>query len=201
VQNSQPVANPSTLPQVALAGIHPLLARCAVQMLVMMPSVRCAETTYVFFGKRGSGKTTIRMEMQQVRGRVVELTSSIGHIHPATRARASETNQAVHGTRQRGDCSVGEHSSSLCRTAPRGVAIEAIMAAHLLQAYRTYNEIAVELGRSRGHFLVDLCRPGHMTACLRTFQETIHCNDDNWDAHFGALPSTVAARNPPVLQQ
>ena len=43
----------------------------------------------------------------------------------------------------------------------------------------------MELGRSRGHFLVDLCRPGHMTACLRTFQETIHCNDDNWDAHFG----------------
>ena len=83
----------------------------------------------------------------------------------------------------------------------QGVAIETAVAAHLLQAYRTYNEIAVELGRSRGHFLVDLCRPGHMTACLRTFQETIHCNDDNWDAHFGALPFTVAARNPLVLQQ
>ena len=27
-----------------------------------------AETTYVFFGKRGSGKTTIRMEMQQAWG-------------------------------------------------------------------------------------------------------------------------------------
>ena len=72
------------------------------------------------------------------------------------------------------------------------------MAALLLQAYRTYNARAVELGRSRGHFLVDLCRPGHMTACLRTFQETIHCNDDNWDAHFGApadcctsLPASV----------
>ena len=59
-------------------------------------------------------------------------------------------------------------------------------AARWLQAYREYNARAVELGRSRGHFLVDLCRPGHMTACLRTFQETIHCNDDNWDAHFGA---------------
>ena len=65
-----------------------------------------------------------------------------------------------------------------------------------LQAYKEYNARAVELGRSRGHFLVDLCRPGHMTACLRTFQETIHCNDDNWDAHFGAFaaPASVQLR-------
>ncbi len=34
----------------------------------MMLSICSAETTYVFFGKRGSGKTTIRMEMQQARG-------------------------------------------------------------------------------------------------------------------------------------
>ena len=58
-----------------------------------------------------------------------------------------------------------------------------------------YNARAVELGRSRGHFLVDLCRPGHMTACLRTFQETIHCNDDNWDAHFGAPPDGLPSRH------
>ena len=68
----------------------------------------------------------------------------------------------------------------------------------VLQAYRQYNARAVELGRSRGHFLVDLCRPGHMTACLRTFQETIHCNDDNWDAHFGARCWTVAQHQPAV---
>ncbi len=70
----------------------------------------------------------------------------------------------------------------------------------LLQAYRVYNARAVELGRSRGHFLVDLCRPGHMTACLRTFQETIHCNDDNWDAHFGA-PSRRLLHSPAVLRR
>ncbi len=55
------------------------------------------------------------------------------------------------------------------------------------EAYAEANEHAVAAGGSRGHFMVDLCRPGHMTACLRTFQETIGCNDDNWDAHFGAL--------------
>ena len=75
----------------------------------------------MFFGKRGSGKTTIRMEMQR--------------------------------------------------------------------AYYEYNTRERDLAHSRGHFLVDLCRPGHMTACLRNFQETIHCNDDNWDAHFGVQPS------------
>lgn len=73
----------------------------------------------MFFGKRGSGKTTIRMEMQQ--------------------------------------------------------------------AYEEHNKRERELGHSRGHFMVDLCLPGHMTACLRNFQETIRCSDDSWDAHFGAL--------------
>lgn len=59
------------------------------------------------------------------------------------------------------------------------------------EAYAEANEHAVAAGGSRGHFMVDLCRPGHMTACLRTFQETIGCNDDNWDAHFGAPPADV----------
>ena len=38
------------------------------------------------------------------------------------------------------------------------------------EAYREHNEHALAAGSTRGHFLVDLCRPGHMTACLRTFQ-------------------------------
>ena len=33
--------------------------------------------------------------------------------------------------------------------------------------------------------MVDLCKPGHLTACLRCFQEAINCKDDNWDAQFG----------------
>ncbi len=37
-------------------------------------------------------------------------------------------------------------------------------------AYDEYNEHAAAAGNTRGHFMVDLCRPGHMTACLRTFQ-------------------------------
>lgn len=57
--------------------------------------------TYIFFGRRGSGKTTVRMAMQR--------------------------------------------------------------------AYERANE---ELVRDGGepHFVVDLCRPGHMTACLKDFQ-------------------------------
>lgn len=50
------------------------------------------DTTYVFFGRRGSGKTTIRLQMED--------------------------------------------------------------------AYRAHNLAAVDAGRSRGHFVVDLARPG-----------------------------------------
>lgn len=55
------------------------------------------------------------------------------------------------------------------------------------QAYDEYNEKASTSGKSRGHFMVDLCRPGHLTACLRNFQECIACREDNWDAQFGAV--------------
>ncbi len=78
-----------------------------------------AETTYIFFGRRGSGKTTIRLSMQK--------------------------------------------------------------------AYAQHNESVRASGVSRGHFIVDLSRPGHLTACLRTFQESTGCTDDNWDASFGAV--------------
>ena len=52
-------------------------------------------------------------------------------------------------------------------------------------AYDEYNDHARSSGKSRGHFVIDLCRPGHLTICLRNFQERIKCNDDNWDAQFG----------------
>lgn len=73
-----------------------------------------SETTYLFFGKRGSGKTTIRLAMQT--------------------------------------------------------------------AYDRYNNSSEKKGR--GHFMIDLCRPGHMTSCLKDFQEIIGCSIDNWDAAF-----------------
>lgn len=73
-------------------------------------------TTYVFFGKRGSGKTTIRLQMEDV--------------------------------------------------------------------YLAYNTQAISSSRSQGSFIVDLCKPGHMTTCLTTFQETIGASIDNWDAAF-----------------
>lgn len=60
-------------------------------------------------------------------------------------------------------------------------------------AYDEYNDHARSSGKSRGHFIVDLCRPGHLTICLRNFQERIRCNDDNWDAQFGELEALTAA--------
>lgn len=67
-----------------------------------------SEETYLFFGKRGSGKTTIRLAM--------------------------------------------------------------------LKAYKHMNEELAAAGKPE-HFMVDLCSPGHMTACLRDFQvlSPTHC--------------------------
>ncbi|KAK9837250.1 hypothetical protein WJX81_001515 [Elliptochloris bilobata] len=94
--------------------------KLSADALYVQSDLRCFEpsaTTYVFFGRRGAGKTTVRLMMQR--------------------------------------------------------------------AYDDYNERMRSSGKSRGHFMIDLCRPGHMTACLRNFQETIKSNDDNWDAYFG----------------
>lgn len=74
------------------------------------------DTTYVFFGRRGSGKTTIRLQMEE--------------------------------------------------------------------AYKKYNMQAIHEGKSKGHYMIDIARPGHMTACLSTFQENIGATEDNWDAAF-----------------
>jgi hypothetical protein len=74
------------------------------------------DTTYVFFGKRGSGKTTIRLQMEE--------------------------------------------------------------------GYRKYNQAAAEGGKSKGHFIVDLSKPGHLTACLTEFRTSIGASLDNWDAAF-----------------
>eukprot|EP01023_Acetabularia_acetabulum_P069215 TRINITY_DN9976_c0_g1_i1.p1 TRINITY_DN9976_c0_g1~~TRINITY_DN9976_c0_g1_i1.p1 ORF type:complete len:537 (+),score=79.02 TRINITY_DN9976_c0_g1_i1:225-1835(+) len=74
------------------------------------------ETTYIFFGRRGSGKTTIRLKM--------------------------------------------------------------------MNAYDAYNAQQLEKGEQRGHFLVDICSPIHMSTCLRTFQENIGASMDNWDSAF-----------------
>jgi hypothetical protein len=51
-------------------------------------------------------------------------------------------------------------------------------------AYKAYNQAAVENGRSKGHFMVDMSKPGHLTACLTQFQECIGSTFDNWDAAF-----------------
>ena len=83
------------------------------------------DTTYIFFGKRGSGKTTIRLQMEE--------------------------------------------------------------------GYRKHNQEAVEAGR-KGHFIVDLSKPGHLTACLTEFRVSIGATLDNWDAAF-QVRGAVAGQN------
>eukprot|EP00892_Ulva_mutabilis_P002607 jgi/Ulvmu1/12347/UM089_0031.1 len=74
-----------------------------------------SEETYLFFGRRGSGKTTIRLAM--------------------------------------------------------------------LKAYREANE-HFHTNKQPEHFVIDLCSPGHMTACLKDFQDIIGSARENWDANF-----------------
>jgi hypothetical protein len=62
------------------------------------------------------------------------------------------------------------------------------------RAYQLYNDQARASGKTRGHFVIDLSRPGHLTGCLRQFQECIGASDDNWDALFSeclCLPAFV----------
>ena len=66
------------------------------------------------------------------------------------------------------------------------------LCAQMQHAYDDYNERARATGKSRGHFMVDLCSPGHMTACLRNFQEATRCSDETWESSFGAA---LARRN------
>ena len=52
------------------------------------------------------------------------------------------------------------------------------------RAYQAYNDAARASGKTRGHFVIDLSRPGHLTGCLRQFQERVGASDENWDALF-----------------
>jgi len=46
-------------------------------------------------------------------------------------------------------------------------------------------------GRSRGHFVVDLAQPGHLTSRLRAFQAAIGASEDSWDASFAEAWTTA----------
>ena len=86
-------------------------------------------------------------------------------------------------------------TSSLNSAALRKPLQKLLPAVQMQKAYAEYNERAESMHRgSHGHFLVDLCRPGHMTACLRAFQSAVRCNDDNWDAQFGELPTSMSCQ-------
>ena len=119
--------NPFTDRTAEKTQLHPDATYTRSDLVGFVPN----DTTYIFFGRRGSGKTTIRLMMQK--------------------------------------------------------------------AYHQYNAAPKE--GSRGHYLVDLCTPGHMTACLTDFQviiitllaqtldrcreqESIGAQLDNWDAQF-----------------
>lgn len=61
-------------------------------------------------------------------------------------------------------------------------------------AYDEYNDRVRATGKSRGHFMVDLCSPGHMTACLRNFQEATRCTDETWESSFGEGLGTASTQ-------
>ncbi len=98
-----------------------------------------ADQTYLLFGRRGSGKTTIRMQVQQ-------------RLHT---------------------CHAKLRSSSVMTYSRADLPSASLLHVQMQDSYYEYNEHAAAAGHSRGHFMVDLCRPGHMTACLRTFQASV----------------------------
>eukprot|EP00887_Chlorella_sp_A99_P004627 scaffold4.g4627.t1 len=124
-----------------------------------------SETTYIFFGRRGSGKTTIRMQARRGGPAAPSVQCSV-----AWRA-------LFHLLR----------SSAPPLGPPTTCAQRQTIAARpqMMHAYAEHNELARASGKTRGHFVVDLSRPGHLTGCLRQFQKSIGASDDNWDAAFG----------------
>lgn len=70
--------------------------------------------------------------------------------------------------------------------------LKQFMSLQMQEEYSLENEHVKSAGKSRGHFMIDLCRPVHLTLCLRSFQDAIHCTDDNWDAQFGTLQVVVS---------
>lgn len=81
---------------------------------------------------------------------------------------------------------VGAHGACRCQLLRRLRDLLRFLACVQMQhAYDEYNDRVRATGKSRGHFMVDLCRPGHLTACLRNFQEATGCSDENWESQFG----------------
>ena len=137
--------------------------------------VRHAETTYIFFGKRGSGKTTIRMQA------IFDLILFAVWGMNSQEFPVSESVIAMYASYIAQHCL---HAQNILGCSYTYVQHE-VSLMQMQTAYDEYNDHARSSGKSRGHFVVDLCRPGHLTICLRNFQERIKCNDDNWDAQFG----------------
>ena len=58
-----------------------------------------------------------------------------------------------------------------------------------MNAYDEFNARADPLGSSGGageppYFIVDLCKPGFLTSCLRCYMQNIDTKEDSWDASF-----------------
>ena len=92
------------------------------------------------------------------------------------------------------ECSGRYQCEALQSSSPKNAAARFTDVLHHLlqmqQAYTEYNAQVQSSSKSRGHFMVDLCKPGHLTACLRCFQEAVNCKDDSWDAQFGEQEGT-----------
>lgn len=124
-------------------------------------------TTYVFFGRRGSGKTTIRLQV-------------------CKRARRPPPNVVC--CRRRPPPPPPQQLLLTSATLPS-------LPLQMQRSYEEHNAAERASGRSRGHYLVDLSRPGHLTDCLRTFQEAIDASPDNFEAAFGECGGSVGRTN------
>ena len=74
---------------------------------------------------------------------------------------------------------------------PEAVDVSAVDPSALARERDVLADQARASGKTRGHFVIDLSRPGHLTGCLRQFQERIGASDDNWDALFSECISCL----------
>mmetsp|Transcript_21920 Transcript_21920/g.37806 ORF Transcript_21920/g.37806 Transcript_21920/m.37806 type:complete len:580 (-) Transcript_21920:237-1976(-) len=141
-----------------------------------------SKTTYLFFGRRGSGKTTIRLQMQEAYAehnrkaleyQKVLKAKTQGNGDDAGKASGNGSLANGLGSKQRGklDSTSGSATmnGSLELDASSGLGFES-------ESFHA-NPI-------RPFFIVDLANPGHLTACLNHFQLHIGATTDTWDAAF-----------------
>ncbi|KAA8491917.1 hypothetical protein FVE85_8399 [Porphyridium purpureum] len=123
-----------------------------------------SKTTYLFFGKRGSGKTTIRMQTQSAyldhNARAAAWQKKKEELLELHKAAASGKGKGI--------------TSAALKENGNG-------ASHLIDEEEPMADGA---DQPEPYFIVDLANPGHLTSCLTNFMAAIGAREDTWDAAF-----------------